>query len=145
MADTSSSSISYGASDVANATSELISQIADGQTKKNQYLALIEEAKANRVKAASERAQAEWDKVIAYNQEQADYYQQIIDCYTQMINNNGTASATIIEQQANAQKEAEEKKAQQKKRKILIISAIGLGAVALATLAVVIISNRNGK
>ena len=145
MAYTSSSSISYGASDVANAASELISQIADGQTKKNQYLALIEEAKANRVKAASERAQAEYDKLIAYYNEQAEYYQQIIDCYTQMINNNGTASATIIEQQANAQKEAEEKKAQQKKRKILIISAIGLGAVALATLAVVIISNRNGK
>ncbi len=138
MAD--STSFSYGASDVADAASGLVAQIADGKAKRNQYLALIEQAKANRVKAASERAQAEWDKVIAYNQEQADYYQNIIDCYTQMINNNGTAATAIIEQQA---KEKEEQEAKQKKKKIIIFSAIGL--VTIGALATVVFLNKNKK
>lgn len=125
-------SFSYGASDVADAASGLVAQIADGKAKRNQYLALIEQAKANRVKAATARAQAEWDKVIEYRQAQADYYQNIIDCYTQMINNNGTAASAIIEQQAQAQAEQE---AKQKKKKILIFSAIGLAAIgAFATI-----------
>ncbi len=134
------SSPAEGASSVADATSTLISTIADSKAKKNQYLALIEEAKANRIKAATERAQAEWDKVIAYNQEQADYYQNIIDCYTQMINNNGTAATAIIEQQTK------EKEEQQKKKKILIVSAVGLVAVGLV--AVVLLNKKkkdNGK
>lgn len=134
------SSSAEGASSVADATSTLISTIADSKAKKNQYLALIEEAKANRIKAATERAQAEWDKVIAYNQEQADYYQNIIDCYTQMINNNGTAATAIIEQQTK------EKEEQQKKKKILIVSAVGLVAVGLV--AVVLLNKKkkdNGK
>ena len=130
-------SFSYGASDVADAASGLVAQIADGKAKRNQYLALIEQAKANRVKAASARAQAEWDKVIAYNQAQADYYQNIIDCYTQMINNNGTAASAIIEQQAQAQAEQE---AKQKKKKILIFSAIGL--LTIGAVAVVILNNK---
>lgn len=134
------SSPAEGASSVADATSTLISTIADSKAKKNQYLALIEEAKANRIKVATERAQAEWDKVIAYNQEQADYYQNIIDCYTQMINNNGTAATAIIEQQTK------EKEEQQKKKKILIVSAVGLVAVGLV--AVVLLNKKkkdNGK
>ena len=130
-------SFSYGASDVADAASGLVAQIADGKAKRNQYLALIEQAKANRVKAASARAQAEWDKVIAYNQAQADYYQNIIDCYTQMINNNGTAASAIIEQQAQAQAEQE---AKQKKKKIIIFSAIGL--LTIGAVAVVILNNK---
>lgn len=133
-------SFSYGASDVADAASGLVAQIADGKAKRNQYLALIEQAKANRVKAASARAQAEWDKVIAYNQAQADYYKNIIDCYTQMINNNGTAASAIIEQQAQAQAEQE---AKQKKKKILIFSAIGL--LTIGAVAVVILNNKNKK
>ena len=133
-------SFSYGASDVADAASGLVAQIADGKAKRNQYLALIEQAKANRVKAASARAQAEWDKVIAYNQAQADYYKNIIDCYTQMINNNGTAASAIIEQQEQAQAEQE---AKQKKKKILIFSAIGL--LTIGAVAVVILNLNNKK
>lgn len=128
-------SFSYGASDVADAASGLVAQIADGKAKRNQYLALIEQAKANRVKAASARAQAEWDKVIAYNQAQADYYKNIIDCYTQMVNNNGTAASAIIEQQAQAEQEAK-----QKKKKIIIFSAIGL--LTIGAVAVVILNNK---
>lgn len=134
-------SISYGASDVANEASALIADIADSKAKRNQYLALIEEAKANRVKAATARAQAEWDKVIEYRQAQADYYQNIIDCYTQMINNNGTAASAIIEQQAQAQAEQE---AKQKKKKIIIFSAIGLAAIG-AVAAVVCLTKKRKK
>ncbi len=134
-------SFSYGASDVADAASGLVAQIADGKAKRNQYLALIEQAKANRVKAASARAQAEWDKVIEYRQAQADYYQNIIDCYTQMINNNGTAASAIIEQQAQAQAEQE---ATQKKKKIIIFSVVGLAAIG-AVAAVVYLNKKRKK
>ncbi len=134
-------SFSYGASDVADAASGLVAQIADGKAKRNQYLALIEQAKANRVKAASARAQAEWDKVIEYRQAQADYYQNIIDCYTQMINNNGTAASAIIEQQAQAQAEQE---AKQKKKKIIIFSVVGLAAIG-AVAAVVYLNKKSKK
>lgn len=131
--------MTYGASDVADAASGLVAQIADGKAKRNQYLALIEQAKANRVKAASAQAQAEWDKVIEYRQAQADYYQNIIDCYTQMINNNGTAASAIIEQQAQAEQEAK-----QKKKKIIIFSAIGLAAIG-AVAAVVCLTKKRKK
>lgn len=113
------------ASAMASSASTLLNEVAYSKQMQANYEALIQQAKANRIAAATEANRKMWEQAEAQYQEKLNAINQTIDYY---------ASITS----AAAEQAAEEKAKQEKRKKITIASGIVGGLVLVSTIFILI-------